>query len=70
MASPSNILTADEAIECFNEDMSNAVTTAQRDQATRILGRRLGDHERAQDCRDAWMGQHNATEREIRANGW
>lgn len=49
--------TRDEAIEQFNERMSNAITAADREEATRLLAGRLCSMADAQRlCRD-WMAQ-------------
>ena len=58
--------TRDEAIEQFNEDMSNACTDADRKQATWALAERLCSMAEAQRlCRD-WMAQQDQAAREVR----
>ncbi len=58
--------TRDEAIEQFNERMSNACTQADRDHATRLLAQRLCSMADAQRlCRD-WMAQQDQAAREAR----
>jgi hypothetical protein len=56
--------TRDEAIEQFNDRMSNACTQADRDEATRLLAGRLCSMADAQRlCRD-WMTQQRQAARE------
>jgi carboxypeptidase C (cathepsin A) len=58
--------TREEAIEQFNERMSNACTQADRDEATRLLAGRLCSMADAQRlCRD-WMAQQDQAAREAR----
>ena len=58
--------TRDEAIEQFNERMSNACTAADREHATLLLAQRLCSMTDAQRlCRD-WMAQQEQAAREAR----
>lgn len=57
--------TRDEAIDQFNERMSNACTAADRAEATRLLAGRLCSMADAQRlCRD-WMAQQQQAAREV-----
>jgi hypothetical protein len=56
----------DEAIERFNEDMSNSIDYSDRKFSTELLAKRLGDAARAERlCRD-WMAQQRQAAREVR----
>lgn len=58
--------TRDEAIEQFNERMSNACTKADADEAVRLLAGRLCSMRDALSIYDAWAIQHSQTAREVR----
>lgn len=58
--------TRDEAIDQFNERMSNSCTAADREHATRLLAQRLCSMADARRlCRD-WMAQQRAAAKEAR----
>ena len=57
----------DEAIEQFNERMSNACGQADRDRATKLLAQSLGSAAAAQRLRQDWMAQQKAAAQECRA---
>lgn len=58
--------TDDEAIERFNDDMSNSIDYGDRKFSTKLLADRIGDAERAERlCRD-WMAQQRQAAREVR----
>jgi hypothetical protein len=50
--------TDDEAIERFNEDMSNSICDGDRKNATAWLAKRIDNPERAERLRRDWMAQH------------
>lgn len=56
----------DAAIEQFNEDMSNACTAADREEATRLLAGRLCSMADAQRLARDWMAQQREAAREVR----
>ena len=58
--------TRDEAIEQFNERMSNACTKADRDEAVRLLAGRLCSMADAMRLHEAWMAQQHQAAREMR----
>lgn len=57
-------MTYDEALDRFNDEMSNAVTDKDRTDATTDLAIRIGDAHKAESLRDAWMQQYNESLRE------
>jgi hypothetical protein len=59
--------TEDEAIERFNEDMSNSIDYGDRKFSTELLAKRLGDSERAERMCHDWMAQQRQVAREVRA---
>lgn len=58
--------TYDEAIERFNEDMSNAIDYGDRKFATSLLATRIADTERADRLSRDWVAQQRQTAREVR----
>ncbi len=68
--------TEDEAIERFNEDMSNSICDGDRKMATRWFTQRLEkagvdfSSERVGKTYSAWMEQFWKTKRELAANGY
>ena len=59
--------TEDEAIDRFNEDMSNSICDGDRKFSTSLLANRLGDAERAERLRRDWMAQQRHAAREARS---
>jgi hypothetical protein len=55
------------ALERFNEDMSHALCDGHRNAATAMLAVRIGNQNRADDFRKAWMQQHRESVRELNA---
>ena len=60
-------MTHDQALERFNEDMSNALCDGDRKLATQWLAERIGDTDKAERLRRDWMAQYRASLRELRA---
>lgn len=60
-------MTYDEALERFNEEMSNACCASDRKQATKQLAKIIGDAAKAERLRRDWMDQYRATNQEMRA---
>jgi hypothetical protein len=59
-------LTRDQAIDQFNEDMSNACTKADRDEATSALAGRINSMADAQRLCGDWLAQQQQAAREAR----
>ena len=55
----------DQALERFNEDMSNAICDGDRKQAMQWLAERIGDAEKAERMRRDWMAQFRASMKEL-----
>ena len=58
--------TEDEALERFNEDMSNSIDYGDRKFSTELLAKRLHDVERAERLSRDWMAQQRHAAREAR----
>ena len=59
--------TYDQAVERFNEDMSNSICDGDRKMATKWLAERINNTDRAEVlCRD-WMIQYRQSMRELQA---
>lgn len=58
-------MTQQEAIERFNEDMSNCIYDEDRKMATQWLAERIGDAGKAERLRRDWMAQYRASMREL-----
>lgn len=58
-------MTRDQAIDRFNEDMSNSIDDGDRNYATMLLAKRIGDSDKAEDLRSAWMAQYRDTLRQM-----
>lgn len=61
-------MTHQEAIDRFNEDMSNSIYDSDRKMATQWLSERIGDADKAERLRRDWMEQYRASMRELRAS--
>jgi len=57
--------TYDQAVERFNEDMSNSICDGDRKMATQWLAERINDAERAERLRRDWMVQFRQSMREL-----
>jgi len=57
----------DQALERFNEDMSNALCDGDRKLATQWLAERIGDVDKAERMRRDWTAQYRASMRELNA---
>lgn len=58
-------MTYDEALERFNEDMSNSICDGDRKQATQWLAERIGDADKAEQFRRDWMTQYRDSMRQL-----
>jgi hypothetical protein len=58
--------TEGEALERFNEDMSNSIDYGDRKFSTELLAKRLGDAARAERLSRDWMTQQRQAAREAR----
>jgi len=59
-------MTHDQALEQFHLDMSHSICSADRQFATYLLAKRIGDAARAERIAEAWMIQHHRTLRDLR----
>ena len=57
--------TYDQAVERFNEDMSNSICDGDRKNSTKWLAERINDTERAERLRRDWMIQFRQSMREL-----
>jgi hypothetical protein len=57
--------TYDQAVERFNEDMSNSICDGDRKNSTKWLAERINDAERAERLRRDWMVQFRQSMREL-----
>jgi hypothetical protein len=57
--------TYDQAVERFNEDMSNSICDGDRKMATQWLAERINDTDRAERLRRDWMIQYRQSMREL-----
>jgi len=60
-------MTYDQALERYNEDMSNSCCDGDRKFATQLLAKRIDDADKAERLRRDWMAQYRASMRELRA---
>lgn len=59
--------TYDQAVERFNEDMSNSICDGDRKMATTWLAERINNTDRAEVLRRDWMIQYRQSMRQLRA---
>lgn len=64
--SDKTVWTYDEAIDRFNEDMSNSCDDGDRKFSTSLLAQRIGDGTKAETLRRDWMAQQRQAAREAR----
>jgi hypothetical protein len=64
-ASNMTTFTYDQAVERFNEDMSNSICDSDRKNSTKWLAERINDAERAERLRRDWMMQFRQSMREL-----
>ncbi len=57
--------TYDQAVEQFNEDMSNSICDGDRKMSTHWLAERINDAQRAERLRRDWMVQFRQSMREL-----
>ena len=57
--------TYDQAVEKFNEDMSNSICDGDRKMSTQWLAKRINDTNRAEVLRRDWMIQFRQSMREL-----
>jgi hypothetical protein len=57
--------TYDQAVERFNEDMSNSLCDGDRKMSTQWLAERINDAERAENLRRDWMLQFRQSMRQL-----
>ena len=58
-------MTYDQALERFNEDMSNSCCDGDRELATQLLAKRIDDAGKAERLRRDWMTQYRASMRDL-----
>ena len=59
-------MTYDQALERFNDDMSNSCCDGDRKLATQWLAERIDDADKAERLRRDWMSQYRASMRDLR----
>jgi hypothetical protein len=58
-------MTYDQALEQFNDDMSNSCCDGDRKFATQLLAKRIDDADKAERLRRDWMSQYRASMRDL-----